>query len=46
MLKIFLVAAALLGASAPVIADTCNAEARATCEAKGGTWNSSNCSCS
>lgn len=41
-----IVVVGLLLTAGVAAADTCNGEARATCEAKGGTWNSSNCSCS
>lgn len=46
MLRILLLAASMIVSSMPSYSQTCNGEARATCEANGGTWNSGNCTCS
>jgi hypothetical protein len=46
MLRILLVAAAMTMLSLPSYSQTCNGEARATCEANGGSWNSGSCTCS
>ena len=45
MLRIVLIVAAMIMSSLPSYSQTCNGEARATCEANGGNWNSGNCSC-
>jgi hypothetical protein len=45
MLRIVLIVASMIVSSLPSYSQTCNGEARATCEANGGNWNSGNCSC-